>query len=207
MRTFPDRRADAPDAGRGLEIRAARTRQGARSCVRALYEGAFPEQQRMPWWLMTALSHSPRVGFSSYFDRGAFCGFSYRIDFSSLTYLLFLAVDEQARSSGVGSRILEGIRAARPEVPVVLDIEAPCEGAPSHDQRIRRMAFYRRNGFRPAPCLLRSGPITYQVMSTPGFPGADELARRLRGPGRLFLGGARVVPIDPEALATDGRFL
>ena len=87
--------------------------------------------------------------------REVFIGFTYAICTDNLVYLLFLAVKESKQSQGYGSQILGQVREEAGERPCVLTIEPMDEEQVSNrSQRLKRLAFYERNGYQAIESLL-----------------------------------------------------
>ena len=113
--------------------------------VKALYESAFPKEERIPWWLLLVSSHRKGVGLSAWLDGEVFCGFTAWVTVENMHFLLFFAVEEDQRGKGCGSAILAELQKQFPSV--TLNVELLDPAAENYDQRVRRISFYRRNGF------------------------------------------------------------
>lgn len=116
--------------------------------VKQLYRRAFPRYERAPWsWLMLKSRHD-RANFWAFFDQDRFVGLAFFIHGAGkMHYLYYLAVNDQVRSRGYGSRILAQLRKLYRAGTIVLDCEQPDPDADNHQQRLKRMAFYAKNGF------------------------------------------------------------
>ncbi len=126
--------------------------------------------------LLQLYSLRPGCRFEAYYDGdGGFAGLSYVMSHGRLAYVLYLAVDDSVRSRGYGSQILSLIRRRSPESSIVLDIEPVEPGADNYEQRVRRLAFYQRNGLSPTPLMCRDGQGRYAVVSEDPGLGAAEL--------------------------------
>ena len=158
-----------------LIARPVNRRLSELSQVKALYEEAFPPQERVPWRALRMGTLRRGIDFTAYFDGGTFAGLTYTIEAKSTVYLLFLAVNAQVRSRGYGTRIIEAVRAAHPGLSIVLDIEPVEADAPNYEQRVRRLAFYERNGFHQTEWTIHEGPERYRVL----FEGEDFDPREL----------------------------
>jgi GNAT superfamily N-acetyltransferase len=106
------------------------------------------------------------LNFTICHDQNQFVGFSYVIHSHGFHYILFLAVNDQLRSQGYGSRIIAQLRTLYPSDSLVLDIEQPDPSAKNNRQRLRRLAFYKRNGFYLTPKKLEEDQMTYRVLAT-----------------------------------------
>lgn len=151
-----------------LRERDALTSPTVRAEVAALYEEAFPPEERIDPTLLDELAGEPAVAFTAYYDGERFCGFSYSIDAGDYLYLLFLAVRGAERSRGYGTRILAQLKGQFPGRIIVLEVEPADQSAPNAVQRRRRLAFYERNGFTPAGFDSIEGDMTYTLLKTPG---------------------------------------
>lgn len=93
------------------------------------------------------------------------------LTFGDITAILFLAIAEELRDQGYGSKLLSLISERYPHNRIILDIEAEDSAAPNNEQRIKRKAFYERNGYTesgiaydwrgvPYKILIKNGKIT-----------------------------------------------
>ena len=134
--------------------------------VKQLYQRAFPKYEREPWSWMMLKSKFKQADFMVFYDEGRFVGFAYVIHSHGFHYILFLAVNDQLRSRGYGSRIITQLRTLYPSDSLVLDVEQPDPHARNNQQRLRRLAFYKRNGFYWTPKKLEEDRVTYRVLAT-----------------------------------------
>lgn len=121
---------------------------GISKLVRDLYHRAFPDEERLPWWILRLNSCRQDIDLTAWMDGEKFCGFTSSVTVEGLHFLLFFAVAEDCRSMGYGSAILQAIQKEHPAV--VLNIELLDPDAPNYPERLRRFAFYRKNGFHDA---------------------------------------------------------
>ena len=135
--------------------------------VASLYEVAFPLEERLPLWQLSWNSLKNGQSFLAYFDQEVFIGFTYAICTDNLLYLLFLAVEESKQSQGYGSQILAQVREKGGERPCVLTIEPMDEeDASNRTQRLKRLAFYERNGYQALNHFYFEGTERYQILTT-----------------------------------------
>ena len=99
--------------------------------------------------------------------------------FPDLFYLGFLAVDGRTRSAGYGSRILTYFRERYGNVPQLLEIEPLTREAGNYQQRVRRLAFYERNGFTATNMMAHEGDQTYRVLARDGIVTPQRLEEAL----------------------------
>ena len=151
--------------------------------VSALYEEAFPPNERIPMRSMLVGALSSQVAFSAYYegaDAEAPCGLSYTMVCGRYLYVLFLAVDANVRGMGIGTLILAHLRSTYPALVQVLEIEPLDEPADNHAQRVARLAFYERNGFVRVGYDLLEGDMRYTMLATSNDFDATEFARAVR---------------------------
>ena len=89
--------------------------------------------------------------------------------FPDLFYLGFLAVDGRTRSAGYGSRILTHFRERYAGIPQLLEIEPLTRAAANYQQRMRRLAFYERNGFPVTNMITHAADQPYRVLARGGI--------------------------------------
>ena len=118
--------------------------------AKQLYLEAFPDYERIPMSRLTMFTWRPEAEFLGYFDEQQFVGFAYVVELGRYLYILYLAVEQDARGHGYGSRMLDQLREMYPDHLFVLEIEPVEPNADNYDQRVARQAFYERNGFSPA---------------------------------------------------------
>ena len=78
--------------------------------VKGLYHRAFPDEERLPWWVLRLNSLRQHIDLTAWMDGDQFCGFTSSVTVEGLHFLLFFAVAEDCRSRGYGSAILQAIQ-------------------------------------------------------------------------------------------------
>lgn len=144
--------------------------------VATLLSEAFPPAAQEPFPLLVALAKRPGIDFLAFYDEDVFCGFAYCITKADLTYVMYLAVSGQSRSKGYGTAILDAIKQAYPENAIALDIESLSVLATNRPQRIKRQAFYFRNGFRELGVRMPEGNDMYDILVYGRQVSPDEIA-------------------------------
>ena len=135
--------------------------------LKALNRRAFPEDERrsIPVLALAARLREP-VELKGWYEADCFTGFTVTVALGRCLYLAFIAVEEDVRSGGLGSAILQALRAAHPEAYLLVEIEDPREAADNSAQRSRRAAFYERNGFLPLERTITAGGIRCRLYAT-----------------------------------------
>ena len=132
--------------------------------VKELYLRAFPQEERIPWWLMRLNSRRKNIDLTAWMAGDKFRGFTSSVTVEGLHFLLFFAVAEDCRGQGCGSAILQAIQKQHPAV--VLNIELLDPAAPNYPERLRRFAFYQKNGFHDAFYHVWEVGGKFRVLST-----------------------------------------
>ena len=113
--------------------------------IKHLYRTAFPPEERLPWWILRLNAARRDIGLTAWMEGDRFCGFTASATVGTMHFLLFFAVDTPRQGMGYGSAILSKLRETYRNV--VLNVELLEESAPNYPQRLRRFAFYQKNGF------------------------------------------------------------
>ncbi|HIR53753.1 MAG TPA: GNAT family N-acetyltransferase [Candidatus Onthovicinus excrementipullorum] len=148
--------------------------------VRALYLSAFPREERAPFRLLLMRSRAEYIDFFAFYDSGRFCGIAYLISGERTSALMYLAVEQSARSQGYGAEMLAWIRAYCGARTVALDIEQVIPTADNYEQRKRRRDFYLRNGFRASGCGHTLRNVRYEILASSVDFSPEEYARLMR---------------------------
>ena len=112
--------------------------------AKALYQTAFPKEERLPWWILRLNARRKGVDLSAFVEGDVFYGFTASVTVEDLHFLLFFAIDEGKRGMGYGSAVLQMLQERYKTL--VLNVELLDPAAENYEQRKRRFAFYQRNG-------------------------------------------------------------
>ncbi|MDO4911972.1 MAG: GNAT family N-acetyltransferase [Lactobacillus sp.] len=113
-----------------------------------MYLKSFPPFERFKTSTLLLWSLRKKVEFSAVYDGEKFCGLTYVTYDDDTVYLLYLAVSEKLRGQGYGSKILTMLDERFPDKQIVIDIEPVVKTAKNYQQRLKRLRFYQRNGFK-----------------------------------------------------------
>lgn len=131
-----------------------------------LINSSFPKEAQVSLVSLCSLALKRGGNFSAFYDGDDFAGFSFTMSHDSCVFILYLAVSEKSRSKGYGSSILNKIKEDYPDKSVLLNIEYPFEMAINYEQRVRRLEFYKRNGFCDTGYILRNDGVSYMILSS-----------------------------------------
>lgn len=146
--------------------------------AKALYIASFPKMERFPYWLICTIAYLPGFHFRTWYADGAFIGLTYTLTRHSMTMIYYLAVEEKERGKGYGAMILKELKTLRPRTALIT--ESDDIQAPNRTQRLRRIAFYERNGFLQTGWQLADYSGLYDIMATTADLNVRK-ARRLIG--------------------------
>lgn len=113
--------------------------------AKKLYMQAFPKEERLPWWLLRLNAKRSGVDLTGYMEGDRFCGFTASVSVDGMHFLLFFAICQELRGQGYGSAVLTQLRQEYPAVSLNIELLIPT--APNLEERQKRFAFYRKNGF------------------------------------------------------------
>lgn len=116
--------------------------------VRKLYVSAFPIEERPPvntFFKIAELNNDELFGI---YDNNEFVGFTNLIFYQDICYIFFLAVVENKRNQGYGSKILKCLQETYKDKVLTLCYEEIDEKYLDLELRKRRKDFYYRNGFK-----------------------------------------------------------
>ncbi|MBR3349097.1 MAG: GNAT family N-acetyltransferase [Solobacterium sp.] len=141
--------------------------------VRRLYDASFPDDERIPWPVLTAGLNEHRRMYV-HFDEGTFIGLSYVFLSRDIAYLGYLAVEEHLRLRGYGSQILQALRSELSDFRFVIDIEVVTKEAGNYAERKKRREFYLRNGFVSTGAGYYFYHVDYELLCAGAMVTADE---------------------------------
>lgn len=133
--------------------------------LRALYQTAFPESERIPWDDLMRLVGEMSLDFTAYYEDDALVGLTIVYPRKSFNWFWYFAVSEPLRGKGLGQQILTRLINRYQGQACVLDMESPYqEPCDNLEQRRRRHGFYLRNGFHDTHVYRTYGDVTFTIM-------------------------------------------
>ena len=152
----------------GLIVKNLSLFDGSWKDTKNIYEAVFPEDERLPFFLLYILSFRKKIDFQLFFDQQELAGFSFVITNETYAGILYLGVNSKLHSKGYGSEILKLVQKNYLDKEVILNIENPHTETDNFHQRKRRLHFYEKNGFKLCPYLLFENRLEYCIMSPSG---------------------------------------
>lgn len=111
-----------------------------------IYFNSFPIEEQRPWNSIKTLlqTDNRRYNMTIIIADNKMIGFITWWRFNDFCYVEHFAIDSSMRGNGMGSIALKLFIKERPTA-VILEVELPQKG----EMALRRIDFYRRNGFTP----------------------------------------------------------
>lgn len=123
--------------------------------IEQLFLHAFPHNQDKP---LPLFLKKRQEGLAEILaiedDEGVFLGFAIMVLDGEIALLDYFAIIEQGRGSGFGSEALRLLQKRYADKKFVLDIQSTKAQADNMQERLRRKAFYLRNGMQAMPFLI-----------------------------------------------------
>ena len=91
--------------------------------VYCLMRTAFPRNEQIPMWLLRVLALRKSVNFRAFYEDEQFCGVLYTVENNKYIFVLYLAVNDQIRSKGYGTKILGWLKQNTEKI-IVLNAES-----------------------------------------------------------------------------------
>lgn len=148
--------------------------------VKKLYDEAFPAHERLPMRVLLKKAKKISVDFWAIYNQDMFVGFTYLVTNKGLTYVLYLAIDEHARSKGYGGQILSMIKEKDCSNRIILNIETVVNGVENYEQRVTRKKFYLRNEYTNSGLMYKDRWATYEVLLHGRYVEEQEFTQLLK---------------------------
>ena len=115
--------------------------------VKPLYLKAFPVDERPPANRFFINNKRDENNIYAYYDNDEFIGFTQLTFYKDIVCIFFLAVSENKRNQGYGSKILDSVKNEYRDKVILLCYEEVDKKYKDNENRIKRREFYRKNGF------------------------------------------------------------
>ena len=140
---------------------------------------AFVPQECKPFADIRALQEAGRYELWGLFDSDTMIGYAalWKAPDIPLVLLDYLGVTASQRNQGLGAEILKHLK--EQGRPLVLESELPIDGGREADNRLRlrRMDFYRRNGFAPVYPMATCGMVWQAMVYDPTNAAIEDIMR------------------------------
>ena len=129
-----------------LLIRRAKNQEDWKK-VEGLYMTAFPEEERRPFSIIQNRTEEGKSDVWMLEDED-FAGLAITMNGDDIVILDFFAIADEKRGCGYGSIALKELQDMYRDYRFILEIERPDIPSENQEDRIRRKAFYLRNGMK-----------------------------------------------------------
>ncbi len=161
-----------------------------------LYREAFPKVQRLPRCFIRHRLKRGKAGFNAVYDHDTWVGFVYTKEYKDIVCVLFFAISESFRSCGYGSKVLDLLGDMHCGKRLVLNIEELDEHAENYPQRIKRRAFYRKNGFNSTGFIVIEPGERQEILIRGGSISKEEVESM----NKYFMGCILNFLLKPEVI-------
>ncbi len=142
--------------------------------IKKLYNRAFPRNERTPFFFWENRLKNTNNRFYAALDKGEFIGLVYTVENEKMVYVFYLAIIEEKQGNGYGSEILSFIKKKYSDRAITLAIEDTADiNSKNYEQRINRLGFYKRNGFRQLDIRINEIGVVYEVLGTKEITKSD----------------------------------
>ena len=128
--------------------------------IKKLYYESFDKDERFPFWLLKKCSKEKNVKFNVIYNKEKVIGFQYIIEYDSIAYLMYFAIEKNQRNNGYGSEVLKELN--KNYKNVLLCIEKTNEKL--FDIKYERKQFYLRNGFAGTNKYIVDNNVEYELL-------------------------------------------
>jgi len=140
-----------------------------------LYKKAFTTAKRVPTWLLKFKLRKGKAGFNVLYDDDTWIGLIYITEYKGIVLVHFLAIDEECRSGGYGSKVMDSMKIMHVGKRIVLNIEQLDNQEKNYKQRVRRKAFYEKNGFSSCGYMVKEPGEELEMLIFGGSINKEEI--------------------------------
>lgn len=130
-----------------------------------LYRSAFPRNERKPVGMILSMCKAGTAEVLSIVDGGRFCGLAITVLYKDMVLLDYFAVKSSSRGQGLGSKAIKIIGERYSDKRLFLEIESPDDSAPNNSERVRRKAFYLRNGLAETGVFVKLFGVNMELLT------------------------------------------
>ena len=146
-----------------------------------LYLTAFPSDERAPYRMLKKRHNKGKAEFLAAKDGDEIVGMVYMVCNDELAYIFYLAIMENKRAMGYGTKVLSLLKQRYKGKKLFLARERLDEPCDNLEQRKSRRGFYISNGFSDQSGHIKEGKVTYDIMYIGEPVTADEYDTLIAG--------------------------
>lgn len=134
--------------------------------VRALYEEAFPGSEKKPFRMILRGRKKGNYEILAIEEESSvFLGLAITMQYREMVLLDYFAIAPYARCAGTGSQALAALQRRYEGRKFLLEVESTVGVTDPGDYRLRRKAFYLRNGMEAADFLVSLFGVEMEIMT------------------------------------------
>ncbi|MDO4306785.1 MAG: GNAT family N-acetyltransferase [Eubacteriales bacterium] len=150
-----------------------------REQVYALYEEAFPEEEKKPTALLETLQKQGKMELLAIEENGEFIGLAMNMLAGKTALLDYFAIASDKRDGGNGSRAVRALQERFKNQKYIFEIEMQDENASNAEDRRRRKAFYLRNGLKETGVFANVYQTDFELLTPDGSLTYEEYVEML----------------------------
>lgn len=133
--------------------------------IQELYREAFPEEERKPFSMLLQKRAEKAVEILAIkTDENSFGGLAIIVFYKDMALLDYFAISGKYRGKGIGTKVLDLLKKRYADSRLFLEIESTKAAVPDKKNRIRRKAFYTKNGFTPTSLLVNLFGVEMEIL-------------------------------------------
>lgn len=133
-----------------------------------LYEASFPRMERKPVSSLERTCAEGKMRILAICADGAFAGLAILMSDGKARLLDYFAILPEKRNRGIGGMALRALLEQFADLPFIVEIERTDESAEDNEQRLRRRAFYLRNGMESSGAFVWLFQVEYELLCANG---------------------------------------
>ena len=134
--------------------------------ITRLLKSAFPKKEQTPVFLLLLGALRKGTHFTAFYAENKFAGLLYTIENNRYYFILYLAVNPEMRSGGIGGEILDYAYTQAGDKIIVLNVEPLDSATDNSEQRERRIAFYARHSIVETGYGFSMDGVPYSVLAS-----------------------------------------
>lgn len=133
-----------------------------------LYYKAFPKEERRAMFILWLASKFGRIDVFTLEKYNDFVGLLVTAKDRDLVWVDYLAINPKFRGQGLGSETLERLKDFYDDKRIFLEVETPLDEVDNYHQRLKRIEFYKHNGFKPSGLRVNCFDCDFTILSYNG---------------------------------------
>lgn len=133
--------------------------------IQKLYREAFPIEERKPFSMLLQKRGEQFVEILAIkTEEDRFCGLAITVLHKDMVLLDYFAIANECRDGGLGTKALGLLKARYADRRFFLEIESTDADVPDRVNRMRRKAFYEKNGLTPTSLLVNLFGVEMEIL-------------------------------------------